>query len=526
MAAQLLLCLRFLCWIGLGWVWLDHSSRTGEARSDELAMVLARMREAAGTGVLASQTGEFLIEGTLDRHEIPGEYSVRFTPAGKFLHQIQGRLPESTGFNGTRCWGIDMSGMPRSLELFDREHRQLLVGLQTGQWLALLAPGNVTLSADGSDQDTVALDVRHGRLKGRLHVNRATWLPAMFRMSEVTGTETWGFSEYRADLGWKVPGKIVSSLAGGVANTYQVRAVRKAPGAPARVYDPVTTRPEDTHFDPKKSSRLEVKRARTGHILVRPRIDGQEVGWFIFDTGAGGTALDPVAAAKLKLTPVGAKPLTSFLGTNRARILRGRSFEIGPLTLAKPFFVEMDLAIVRNATGEELVGVVGYDILSRCVAEITLAEDSIYLHDPRQYELDKAPWQKLTLHRALPTFPATFEGNRKGLFRIDVGASGGPFSNVIFHASTVDEMQLLEKRKVTVARVGPVRYAAGTLEWFELAGHRFETPEAAFALDRQGPFGDDYVEGNLGVAFLKPFRIVLDYPGERVAFIRRRTEGH
>jgi hypothetical protein len=31
--------------------------------------------------------------------------------------------------------------------------------------------------------------------------------------------------------------------------------------------------------------------------------------------------------------------------------------------------------------------------------------------------------------------------------------------------------------------------------------------------------GDEYVEGNLGVTSLKPFRIVLDFPRERVAMV-------
>jgi predicted aspartyl protease len=91
-----------------------------------------------------------------------------------------------------------------------------------------------------------------------------------------------------------------------------------------------------------------VKRARTGHVLVHPTIDGVDVGWLIFDTGAGSsTVLHRGAAARLQLTPVGAGPITSIMGTARSRILRGTSLEIGPLTVAKPFLVEMDLGFVQ-----------------------------------------------------------------------------------------------------------------------------------------------------------------------------------
>ena len=60
----------------------------------------------------------------------------------------------------------------------------------------------------------------------------------------------------------------------------------------------------------------------------------------------------------------------------------------------------------------------------------------------------------------------------------------------------------------------------GTIAWFELMGHRFENPRVIFALATSGPLADPFVDGNLGVEFLKPFRIVLDYQHERLAFIR------
>jgi hypothetical protein len=189
----------------------------------------------------------------------------------------------------------------------------------------------------------------------------------------------------------------------------------------------------------------------------------------------------------------------------------------------KPFLTEMDLGFLQTPLGEEIAGIVGYDVLSRCVAEIRLATDDIRLYDPKCYALDSPSWQKLTLDRGCPTVSATFEGGHKGRFRIDVGASGAGFSNVAFHAPAVEARNLLHRRQVMIARLGVTRIAFGKMAWFELAGQRFEKPDVVFALDRQGPFGDEYLEGNLGVEFLKPFRIVLDYAHERVVFLKSTT---
>lgn len=123
----------------------------------------------------------------------------------------------------------------------------------------------------------------------------------------------------------------------------------------------------------------------------------------------------------------------------------------------------------------------------------------------------------------MPTVEATFEGDHRGRFRIDVGAAG-PAGTVVFHSPAVEQMQLIKDRKLTNAQAGPNRIALGKIAWFELAGHRFIDPTVIFALDRQGPMGDEYVEGNIGVEFLKPFRLVLDYSRQRMALSRRDVD--
>ena len=172
-----------------------------------------------------------------------------------------------------------------------------------------------------------------------------------------------------------------------------------------------------------------------------------------------------------------------------------------------------------------MFGIIGHDLLSRCVAEITLADDSIRLFDPKIYWLGTGSWQPLRFNQSVPLIAGTFEGNRKGLFRIDMGAGGpGGIGNVVFHAPTVNDLHLLKRRTVTRMKMGQNDVAMGAVDWFEVAGHRFDHPNVVFALSRQGPLADEYLEGNIGVDFLKPFRLVLDYQNRRVAFVPRGSE--
>jgi hypothetical protein len=39
-----------------------------------------------------------------------------------------------------------------------------------------------------------------------------------------------------------------------------------------------------------------------------------------------------------------------------------------------------------------------------------------------------------------------------------------------------------------------------------------------FSLDKDGPLSDVYTLGNIGQGFLKPFKIVFNYPKRQIAF--------
>jgi hypothetical protein len=491
----------------------------GAAPPDDAVSIIVRMREAAGIQALSRQTGDVVIRGHSTEPESPGEYTLQFTADGRYLRKLDGPLSEMHGYNGSVCWKIDRSGIFRTLELFDRDRCQLLLGIQTGQWLAYLDAKLAAVASQGGDSRTVVLDVKQGRLAARLYVDRATWLPTKLTWPEISGDFVWRFSGYRNDLGWKVPAKIVMTADGNADGSYEIRSLSHSSASPA-VYDPSGGKGGDVHFSPQAPTRIEVKRAVTGHVLVHPQVDGLDLGWFVFDTGAGGsTILDDAAAARLKLTTLAKNTVTGVNGTVAGSLARAHSLEIGPLTIDEPILQRMDLAPLQRFLGKEVIGIIGYDLLSRCVAEINLAENAIQIHDPRSYQLAGGQWQKLFFSEDLPLVSAKFEGG-EGLFRIDVGASGAAASNVVFHAATVADLKLLDGRKVRRAQLGVTRVALGKLAWFELAGHRFENPRVLFALDRRGPLGRDlYAAGNMGVKFLEPFRIVLDYQRTRVAFV-------
>jgi hypothetical protein len=492
--------------------------------ADEVATILDHVRAAVGFDQLEKLPAGLTLEADANIHEAEGHLELRFDSRGRFISKVSGPLAQSFGFDGTTAWIVDWGKIPRTLELLDREWTLLSTWIRTGQWLARAPLVDVALVPAASNNEVVALSVnpKGGRLRAQLLVDRTSWLPRNLVRTGAQGEIRCDLADYRDYSGLKLPARYTESKGGIRTRLVNITAARPAADSAVDPYRPVTARPSGSRFDRDVTRRLEVKRTTTGHVLIHPEIDGADLGWFILDTGGGSPTIVASNLAATKSWPVlGSSPLTSIFGTVRSPIRSASSLRIGPLTIADPILLEMDLEPLSKVFGVPLGGIVGYDLFSRCAVAMELANDRIELYETADDSLGAGRWQELIIHQCHPVIPARFEGDRRGLFTIDIGAAGGPGGNVAFTAPTVEELHLLDGREFGRAKAATHELGIAEIGWFELGGHRFEKPTALFALDRKGPFNDEYVSGVVGVNFLKEFRVVLDYAHKRAALIPR-----
>lgn len=293
-------------------------------------------------------------------------------------------------------------------------------------------------------------------------------------------------------------------------------------GAPPEATDPTIGALDSAGvaFDPAIAAELEVKRAPTGHLLVRPRINGQEAGWFIFDTGAGIEVISTPHVERLGLTGAGSVEAVGVGGGENAKLVKAGALALGPMTLTDHVMMVSDLAFLTPHLGEEIVGVIGFGVLSRCIAEMDLSEGRVALHAPDEGALQGLAWTDLVLEGRVPAVRAMFEGH-EGVFRLDTGSNG----HVTFHQPAVKKWKLIADRELTDTKLGGVggfvAAKEGTLAWFEIGGLRTEDVPASFAIEAKGTFADTKRDGNIGVELLKPFTLYFDYAGERIAFVKR-----
>lgn len=275
-------------------------------------------------------------------------------------------------------------------------------------------------------------------------------------------------------------------------------------------------------FDAEAEGELQVQRAKTGHLLVRPSLNGREAGWFIFDTGAGICVISTPLSGDFELTESGPLAAKGVGGTSAAQALRAKELELGPVVVRDVPLMQTDLSFLAEHLGVEIAGVIGYGLLSECVVEIDLVAPRIALHDPRTFELASGSWSPLEFDHLIPTLNARVEG-LEGRFHLDLGSNSG----LTVEEPAVRRWNLLEGRALTDGKLGGVggmvAVKKGRIVWLEFAGVRVEDVEATFAVETSGVAGEGH-DGSLGTRALEPFALTLDYPGKRIS-LRPRSGG-
>jgi hypothetical protein len=473
--------------------------------------LVERVREATHVADSPS-VSVFNLQGQARYLGVDEGYSLRFNTDGRFVADVSGPIPHAAGFDGKRYWAHDRSGAPQPLDLEELDRTEGLMLLATGEWLEPHSP--VELKARGT---SIELRWKKSQLRELIDIDPQSWLPKSASFETSSGPVQIKLADWRSVGPRKLPFHIEVEEAG-LSDTYGLDKGDAAGSDDASDYEPGEWAARDTRFDPAIPPEIECQRAITGHLLVHPKLNGKDVGWFILDSGADVMAIDRKVADSLGLAKLGRLPLTGVGGNDQESFRPIRTFDLGPVDITGLNFSEFDLGALASAFGVKIAGVVGFDLFRRSVVSVKMAQSKVSLYDPATYRLPSGAWTGMRFDGGNMAVNATLEGGRKGLFRLDTGADG----SVAFHSWYVAQEGLL-RRKTTSVKLGGVGGTSdakmGTIDWFELGGHRFEHPRVIFSLATTGAFTDRYLAGNIGQDLLLPFDTVFDAASERVAFL-------
>jgi hypothetical protein len=169
---------------------------------------------------------------------------------------------------------------------------------------------------------------------------------------------------------------------------------------------------------PRPSGRVSRENSRR----VRALVNGQDVGWFILDSGAGAMVIDKALADSLRLERVNRGSALGVGGTVESSARAVDKFEIGPMTLRNVRFGDYDFSSFNTGSGPRIAGTIGTPIFRRAVVVMNWKGPTVEIYDRAEFKLEKGAWQRLRFSSDNPRWLGLWVRLRLGIGSIAAGA--------------------------------------------------------------------------------------------------------
>jgi hypothetical protein len=393
-----------------------------------------------------------------------------------------------------------------------------------GHWLDAPCPLILDLEEISEEEGRarIAMKIPDGLLKASLEVEIKSGLPRRLTW-RVRGDASYIlFKDYRKVEGaFLFPHRTELCLEQNMIES-RVRTVKEAHAGAGELCKPVTRRPADVRFDRSKPACVEMKQLPSGHLIVRPLVDEEDMGWFLFDTGAGMSLVDHSVAERLGMKKIGMITVPGGGGEATLHFRKGKSIALGPVEVSEPFYLEWDCAGFGRGLGVELGGILGYELISRCLVELDIRQEKLALFEPGTWDDRNVEWKELTFYGKDVALPGRLACGRQGMFVLDTGAGG---ATATFCKPFVSRKELFGKDGYRTGAIGGVggdmKQYYGRTAWFEFCGHRFDRPHVELIDADEGFFSDAALGGLVGNALLARFKLLIDYPNKRIALLKQ-----
>ena len=252
------------------------------------------------------------------------------------------------------------------------------------------------------------------------------------------------------------------------------------------------------------------------HVYLFVNINGKEHLW-VLDSGAGASVIDSSYAAELGLELEGPVKGIGASGTVDFYFVTVPSYTMGGIRFNEQKVVAMNMRnLFQRVLGLDVVGILGYDFLSRFITKIDYANEKISFYHPEKFgykgngKLIDSP-----LEHNMFSLPITIDDTYSGKWILDIGASGEDF-----HYPYARDHNLLNLKGIDVMAAGAAaefmvrtsQFKTMSLDGFTIKNPLIGVPRA----EGQGAFSHRGVVGNIGNSFLRHFVLYLDYKDQRV----------
>ncbi|MCK4329331.1 aspartyl protease family protein [candidate division WOR-3 bacterium] len=283
-----------------------------------------------------------------------------------------------------------------------------------------------------------------------------------------------------------------------------------------KLFEPPGQDVEDFRFLNGKSAENVPFRFIENHIFLPVNINCNERLW-ILDSGASATVVDIRYASELglelqgTLKGVGAEHIVDVSFTTLP------SFNIQGLQFDEQQVAAVDISsILQKAMGTEIVGVLGYDFLSRLVTKIDYANETISFYYPDSFDYSGSGQVIETpLEDRFFIVPMSINSKYSGKWTLDLGAGG-----LTFHFPFAERNNLLDLEgvdRIGFGAGGEIKSRISKFHTSELGDFVVHYPLVSIPRQKgKGTFAHMERTGNIGNSLLRHFVLFLDYKKQQI----------
>lgn len=497
-----------------------------QAPQPSQAEILDRWAAALGGRQKIAAVESIHLRAKLQSGGMKGTFDRWVTSKGQ-LHEtvdIAGAYHQESVLHGKQAWVLDPSGKVHELSGGDLED---LIADAYEATFSFLLPDRMQGKVEfaGEDATHKFYLVKLSPVGGKplaVFLDKKTYLPDREETQQASFTVTTAFSGWHNQNGLQVPGTFRQSNGDPRSDSiFTVESFDINRAIAASLFEkPRETAGEVKYLAAGRSVRIPVEISGNA-LYMKVRTNGSGPGWFIFDTGSVASVIASDWAKKLKLATNGDFGTTGAGGAAAMSVIKDVVFGLPGVEVPASTVAVLDLSELLPFFGRDVVGILGYDVISRFVSRIDYEHKMIELSDPNTFEYSgKGTEIPMAFHGNTPQVNVSIllpgRAPIETTADIDTGANG-----VQLTKQFVDSHHVIAAVGKTIMRPafgvgGGSDALLGRLGGIQIGPYVLHGPLALLMRGDKGGLADPSYGVNMGAEILSRFVTTFDYSNKRI----------
>ena len=279
----------------------------------------------------------------------------------------------------------------------------------------------------------------------------------------------------------------------------------------------------DFTFDKGTSSEGVPVIFRNNHLILPVTLKGETRYW-VLDSGADMSVIDQEVAIELDLKPQGV-----LLGNATSHLAEFSFLQVEAYQVQGIKFYDQTMLAYEGLASKfndpPIIGILGYDFLSRFVTKIDFSTHHVSFYDPATFNYQGGGNKvEAPLQDRLFVFPMIINGTIQGRFGLDLGAFDVTMNYRFAHQNNFLTVPGVTRLSSDLSGVYAKRQIK--TQSLDVGGYVVTNELISFPMDEGlGANSSGELDGFIGIGLLRHFTVYLDYKNQQLIFEKGKEFG-